>query len=115
MSSDVIIVGGGVIGLGIGWRSAQRGVRVSVVDPTPGTGATWTAAGMLTPSTELHYGEQPLLMLGLESARRYPDFVAELEDATGAQVGYRRDGTIVSAWDTADLAGLRDLQEFGRS
>ncbi|HEY7045604.1 MAG TPA: glycine oxidase ThiO [Jatrophihabitantaceae bacterium] len=115
MSSDVIIAGGGVIGLGIAWRSAQRGVRVTVVDPSPGTAATWTAAGMLTPATELHYGEQPLLMLGLESARRYPDFVAELEDAAGATVGYRRDGTIVSAWDTADLAGLRDLQEFGRT
>jgi glycine oxidase len=115
MSSDAIIVGGGVIGLGIAWRCAQRGVRAAVVDPTPGTAATWTAAGMLTPSTELHYGEQPLLVLGLDSARRYPDFVAELEDTTGTSVGYRRDGTIVSAWDTADLAGLRDLQEFGRS
>lgn len=114
-SSDVLIVGGGVIGLSIGWRLARRGIAVTVVDPAPGSGATWTAAGMLTPATELHYGEQPLLQLGLESARRYPGFVAELQDATGVDVGYRRDGTIVSAWDTADLDGLRDLQEFGRS
>jgi glycine oxidase len=115
MAPDVIVVGGGVIGLGIGWRCAQRGIGVTVVDPAPGSGATWTAAGMLTPATELHYGEQALLQLGLESARRYPTFVAELQDATGIDVGYRRDGTIVSAWDPADLAGLRDLQEFGRS
>jgi glycine oxidase len=113
--SDVLIVGGGVIGLSIGWRCAQRGLDVTVVDPSPGSGATWTAAGMLAPTTELHYGEQALLALGLESARGYPGFVAELEDVAGAAVGYRREGTIVSAWDTADLAALHDLQEFGRS
>ncbi len=52
---DVIIVGGGVIGLSIAWRCAQRGLAVTVVDPTPGSGASHTAAGMLAPSTELHY------------------------------------------------------------
>lgn len=112
---DVIIVGAGVIGLGIAWRAAQRGLAVTVVDPSPGSGATWTAAGMLAPATELHYGEQSLLRLGLESARRYPTFVEELEGVAGRRVGYRRDGTLVAAWDAADLAGLRDLQEFGRS
>lgn len=112
---DVIIVGGGVIGLGIAWRAAQRGLTVTVVDPAPGSGATWTAAGMLAPATELHYGEEPLLRLGLESARRYPSFVEELEDVAGRRVGYRRDGTLLAAWDAADLAGLRDLQAFGRS
>ncbi len=115
MPSDTIIIGGGVIGLSIAWRCAQRGIGVTVVDPAPGSGATWTAAGMLAPATELHYGEQALLHLGLASAHRYPAFVAELEDVAGVPVGYRRDGTIVSAWDTADLAGLRDLQAFGES
>jgi glycine oxidase len=112
---DVIVVGAGVIGLGIAWRAAQRGLAVRLVDPAPGSGATWTAAGMLAPATELHYGEEPLLHLGLESARCYPSFVAELESATGRRVGYRRDGTLVIAWDAADLAGLRDLQAFGQS
>jgi glycine oxidase len=112
---DVIIVGAGVIGLGIAWRAAQRGLAVTLVDPAPGSGATRTAAGMLAPATELHYGEEPLLRLGLESARCYPSFVAELESVTGRRVGYRRDGTVVAAWDAADLAGLRDLAAFGQS
>jgi glycine oxidase len=112
---DVIIVGAGVIGLGIAWRTAQRGLAVTLVDPAPGSGATRTAAGMLAPATELHYGEEPLLRLGLESARCYPSFVAELESVTGLRVGYRRDGTVVAAWDAADLAGLRDLSAFGQS
>src|SRR5262249_61562133 len=112
---DVIIVGAGVIGLGIAWRAAQRGLAVRLVAPAPGSGATRTAAGMLAPATELHYGEEALLRLGLESARCYASFVAELEGGTGRRVGYRRDGTVVAAWDAADLAGLRDLHAFGQS
>src|SRR3954469_4914274 len=54
-SPDVSVVGGGVVGLSIAWRCAQRGLRVAVVDPAPGHGAAHTAAGMLAPVTELHY------------------------------------------------------------
>jgi glycine oxidase len=108
-SSDVIVIGAGVIGLGIAWRLQQRGLAVTVVDPAPGSGASTTAAGMLAPVTELNYGELDLLHLGVESARRYPGFVAELESATGLELGYRQCGTVVAAWDGADIAGLRDL------
>ncbi|MHB1718068.1 MAG: FAD-dependent oxidoreductase, partial [Acidimicrobiales bacterium] len=44
-SPDVVVVGGGVIGLSIAWRVAETGRRVVVVDPAPGRGATWAAAG----------------------------------------------------------------------
>jgi glycine oxidase len=111
-TTDVAVVGGGVIGAAIAWRLAARGVAVTVVDPQPGTGATGTAAGMLAPVTELHYGEEPLLALNIASAQRYAGFVAELEDETGHDVGYRRTGTVVAAWDGADLAALRDLHAF---
>lgn len=110
--ADVLVVGAGVIGLSIAWRCRRRGLSVTVVDPAPGSGASRTAAGMLAPVTELHYGEKSLLALNLASAARYPSFVAELEDATGRPVGYRRTGTVVAAWDAADLAGLRDLAGF---
>lgn len=106
---DVLVVGAGVIGLSIAWRSRQRGLSVTVVDPAPGSGASRTAAGMLAPVTEFHYGEQSLLELNLASAGRYPAFAVELEDATGRSIGYRRTGTVVAAWDAADLAALRDL------
>ena len=112
---DVLVVGGGVIGLGIAWRCAQRGLAVAVVDPAPGSGASYTAAGMLAPVTELHYGEQALLRLNLDSADRYPEFAAELAAASKHEVGYRRSGALVAAWDDADLASLRDLRSFGSS
>ena len=63
---DVLIVGAGVIGLGIAWRCQQRGLSVTLVDPSPGSGASPTAAGMLAPVTELHYGEEDLLALGID-------------------------------------------------
>lgn len=106
---DVLVVGGGIIGLVTAWRAAQRGLTVAVADPEPGGGAAQVAAGMLAAVTELHHGEQTLLGLNLESARRYPDFAAELSEATGQDLGYRACGTLAVALDADDRAHLREL------
>lgn len=107
--SDVLVIGGGIIGLVTAWRAAQHGLATAVVDPEPGGGAAQVAAGMLAAVTELHYGEQTLLGLNLESARRYPDFAAELAEAAGLDLGYRRCGTLAVALDADDRAQLREL------
>jgi len=111
-NADVLVAGAGVIGLAVAWRAAQRGLSVTVADPAAGSGATNAAAGMLAPVTELAYGETPLLALNVSSARRYPSFVAELEQDSAMTVGYRTCGTLQVAWDGADLAALRDLHAF---
>ncbi|WP_189228229.1 glycine oxidase ThiO [Streptomyces flaveolus] len=108
-TQDVLVVGGGIIGLVTAWRSAQRGLATALVDPEPGGGAAQVAAGMLAAVTELHYGEQTLLALNLASARRYPEFAAELTDLTGHDLGYRRCGTLAVALDADDRAHLREL------
>ncbi|MGW7293897.1 glycine oxidase ThiO [Streptomyces xiamenensis] len=108
-TSDVLIIGGGVIGLVTAWRAAGRGLRVAVADPAPGGGAARVAAGMLAAVTELHHGEEPLLELNLASAARYPDFAAELEDAAGSGVGFRACGTLAVALDADDRAQLREV------
>ncbi|MFE8943450.1 glycine oxidase ThiO [Streptomyces sp. NPDC007856] len=108
-TSDVLVLGGGIIGLVTAWRAAQRGLATAVVDPEPGGGAARVAAGMLAAVTELHYGEEKLLALNLESARRYPDFAAELTELTGHDLGYRRCGTLAVALDADDRAHLREL------
>ncbi|MFE9553464.1 glycine oxidase ThiO [Streptomyces sp. NPDC006703] len=107
--SDVLVVGGGIIGLATAWRAAQRGLTVVLADPEPGGGAAQVAAGMLAAVTELHYGEQTLLALNVESARRYPAFAAELSEVTGLDTGYRACGTLAVALDSDDRAHLRDL------
>jgi glycine oxidase len=110
----VSVIGGGVIGLAAAWRLAGRGASVTVLDPAPGSGASHVAAGMLAPVTEVHFGEEPLLALNLESAARYPAFVAELEQASGVPVGYAACGTLAVARDTDDLAALDRLAAFQR-
>ncbi|MEU6662958.1 glycine oxidase ThiO [Streptomyces sp. NPDC046821] len=110
--SDVLIVGGGIIGLVTAWRAAQRGLRTAVVDPAPGGGAAQVAAGMLAAVTELHYGEETLLGLNVESARRYPEFAAELSEFTGLDLGYRACGTLAVALDADDRAHLRELHDL---
>jgi len=111
-SSDVVVLGAGAIGTAVAWRCLQRGFSVTVVDPDPSAGAWSTAAGMLAPVTELAYTEPDLLALGLDSLARYPSFVAELGEESGADVGYRESGTLCVGWDGADLAGLRDAHRF---
>ncbi|MET7441316.1 glycine oxidase ThiO [Streptomyces sp. NPDC005496] len=113
-SPDVLVVGGGIIGLVTAWRAAQRGLTTAVVDPEPGGGAAQVAAGMLAAVTELHYGEQTLLGLNLASAERYPDFAAELTEVTGLGLGYRRCGTLAVALDADDRAHLRELHALQR-
>ena len=111
-TADAVVVGGGVIGLGIAWRAASAGMAVTVVDQAPGQGASWAAAGMLAPVTELHYGEDELLALNLASAARWPGFAAEVEEASGQPVGYRPGGTLAVARDADDNAALEDLYRF---
>ncbi|MFF5003299.1 glycine oxidase ThiO [Streptomyces phaeochromogenes] len=113
-TSDVLVVGGGIIGLVTAWRAAQRGFTTALVDPEPGGGAAQVAAGMLAAVTELHYGEQTLLGLNLASARRYPDFAAELTEATGQDIGYRRCGALAVALDADDRAHLREVHALQR-
>ncbi|MGW3171096.1 glycine oxidase ThiO [Streptomyces sp. NPDC001153] len=113
-TSDVLVIGGGIIGLVTAWRAARRGLATAVVDPEPGGGAARVAAGMLAAVTELHYGEEELLALNLESARRYPDFAAELTELTGHDLGYRRCGTLQVALDADDRAHLRELHALQR-
>ncbi|MFI9362961.1 glycine oxidase ThiO [Kitasatospora sp. NPDC053057] len=112
--ADVLVIGGGVIGLAVAWRAAQRGLRdVIVVDPDHGGGAAGVAAGMLAPVTELQYGEEPLLHLGMASNQRYETFAAELTEAAGGlDTGYRRCGTIAVALDSDDREELRELHAF---
>ncbi|MEU8345881.1 glycine oxidase [Actinomadura meyerae] len=112
---QIVIVGAGVIGLATAWRTAAGGAAVTLVDPSPASGASAVAAGMLTPVSELTYGEEPLLRLGLASRDRYGAFVAELEELTGLGTGYRTDGLLQVAFDADDLKYLDDLRRFQES
>ncbi len=111
-SADVIVIGGGVIGLAAAWRLATRGAHVVVLERgEPGRGTSHVAAGMLAPVSEADPREEPLLRLGIDAARAYPDFVAELRDCSGLDPGYLRCGTLIAARDRDEAEALeRELQ-----
>ena len=72
-TSELLVLGAGVIGLSCAWRAAQQGRRVAVLDPAPASGASWVAGGMLAPVTEAWPGEEELLALGVEAVAQYAE------------------------------------------
>src|SRR5437667_293842 len=108
-SYDVIIVGGGIIGLSLAIALRKGGARVLVVEKgEPGREASHAAAGMLVDcGVETPAALQPL---ATASARMYPEFVHELEDESGIRVDLRSEGTILfsstrQGQQSADVAG----------
>lgn len=111
----VAIIGGGVIGLAIGWRLATAGTEVVIFERSePGRGASWAAAGMLAADLEAERGEARLHALNSESVRRWPEFAAELEAAAGFDVELRREGTLALALTADEAEHLRHQREFQR-
>lgn len=106
---DVIIVGGGIIGLSAAWQLLQDGVEVVVLDPAPGSGASHAAAGMLAPIHEAYWGETHILGLNLAASQAWPAFA----DSLGADaVDYRRNGMLMAAYDADDKALLDNLGDL---
>jgi glycine oxidase len=111
---EVIVVGGGVIGLSIAWRAAQCGIGVTLLERERfGSGASRAAAGMLAPIAEADYGDagRELLELGLSSAAAWPAFAEELARACGRPSRLRAAGTLLLARDRDEAEALeRDLE-----
>lgn len=114
-SNPVLIIGAGTIGLSIAWRLAQRGREVVVYERAKaGRGTTWLAAGMLAPDAEIEFEETELYRLNRESRRRWPEFAAELEEASGLGVDFRTEGTLLVADDRDAAEALRRRYDFMR-
>ena len=106
---DVIVIGAGVAGCGIAWRLSQRGLRVLILErDEPGRGASWAAAGMLTPVGETSH-DDAFAVLGEEALRRWDAFAQELAAAGAGAVGLRRTGRIQIATNPAAAERLRRL------
>jgi glycine oxidase len=110
VTTAVAVVGGGIIGLAIAWRLAQRGADVTVLDDGE-PGAWHVAAGMLAPGGEAAFEVPALGPLLTASAERWPSFADEL----GVDVGYDDAGTLglaVTADDLADAARVWTRQQL---
>lgn len=96
----VRILGAGIIGLACAEELIARGHEVSIVDPAPGRGASYAAAGMLSPGGEAWFGEERLVALGLRSLALWPSYAERLG------VTLHRGDTLLVGWDVDDLAEI---------
>ncbi len=95
----ILIVGAGIAGLAIGWRLAEAGAAVNILERgRAGRGASWASAGMLAPGAEAGAeARPPVAWLAHESRNAWPSFAKELETASGCDIGFREDGSLITA------------------
>ena len=91
---DVAIIGGGVIGSSIAFELAAEKLNVVLLDrEEPGRGASWAAAGMLSPGPDSP-DALPLVPLAKESLGLYRKFVSAIEEASGLHTHFSSDGAL---------------------
>ena len=103
---DVIVIGGGVIGLLCARELRQRGRDVTLLErDRPGRQASWASAGIL--SVAAPQDESPAARLKRLSAELYPGLVAELRDESGVDAEYTWHGQLVPAFSETEVRELR--------
>ncbi|HUE63422.1 MAG TPA: glycine oxidase ThiO [Rhizomicrobium sp.] len=111
---NIVIIGAGVAGLGIGWRLQQAGCKVTILERAqPAMGASWAAAGMLAVTVELEDAAVPERTLALRAHALWPGFAAELEETSGRTVFLASNGALLLARDGAELEAMRPRAEGG--
>jgi glycine oxidase len=96
---DAVVAGGGLIGASIALELAELGMKVGLYDAKePGREASWASAGMISPAPE-NAEMIPFVPMGLASVALYPEFIAKVEELTGMNVGYRKDGALDAILD----------------
>ncbi|MBI3653974.1 MAG: glycine oxidase ThiO [Acidobacteria bacterium] len=94
MKSDVLIVGGGVIGCALALKLAEAGCKVLLMERGRlGCEASSAAAGMLSPQTESLQPDE-FFNLCIKSRALYKNFVAHLKEASDIDAQLREEGTL---------------------
>ena len=103
----IVVIGAGVAGLAIGWRLAEAGQEVTILERgQPGRGATWASAGMLAVTAELQNSQSAEIEFAKYSNDLWPDFTKQVETLSGLNIGYAPHGALILAENAAALAAL---------
>ena len=111
VNGEILIIGGGVVGMALGWRLRLEGARVSIVERGSCGGAAVTASAGLVQAAPDVTGKHPELLALTNPARRaWREFAREIEAASGIPLGYGTRGLLVVSLDESEDA-LLDARE----
>jgi glycine oxidase len=103
----ILVIGAGVAGLAIGWRLAEAGQEVLILERgQPGRGATWASAGMLAVTAELQHSQPDEIEFARYSNALWPNFAKQIEELSGQNIGFAPQGALILTEDAAALAVL---------
>ncbi|MGH2416133.1 MAG: FAD-dependent oxidoreductase, partial [Microcystaceae cyanobacterium] len=113
MTSDVLIIGGGVISMAIAIELKLRGAQVTVVSRDVCANATHAAAGMLAPGAE-RISDEAMQKLCTRSLYLYSDWTRKLEEFTSINTGYWSCGILAPVYqETRGQGGVGEVGGVG--
>ena len=109
---DVVVIGGGAMGLTAAWELRQRGLAVTLVERAqPGRAASWASAGIV--SSPSGPRSSPNSRLQALSYGLWPAFAEHVRAASGMDPEFRLMGCLIPAWTTSGANGLRTVVWHG--
>lgn len=105
---DIAVVGGGLLGRCLAWRTSKTGARVALYDTATSAGedsAAWVAAGMIAPTAESMDADEQIVSMGRHSLAVWPHWLAQLP----FQVFHRDSGTLL-LWHRQDADEARRVE-----
>jgi D-amino-acid dehydrogenase len=109
--SDVVIIGGGIVGSSVAYHAARAGLSVSLVDRGDEGHATAAGAGIIAPGAG-HREPDAHNSLVAHAGAYYPRLLARLAEDGEAETGYSRVGSVLIATNESEAAALDEARRF---
>ena len=107
-ASDVVVVGGGVVGASVAYFASARGLSCTVLDKGKvGGGASYAASGALSSSP----GSGPYARLGQRSRKLYHKLAPVITEESGVDIEFAQCGELILAFNEEDVIGLQGLSQ----